>query len=301
MSGTDLEVTAPPSITALRRNQFSAEQVDLIRVTVAKDCNAAELALFLETCARHELDPFIKEVWAIKMTSSSGVQTVVSRDGLLKVANRCTGKGWAGQPGEFLGCQSGVVHEHDHFDTEYREREDGTIAAYVEHSPRNAEGKPTFGGAAMTGRGEMVGAWARVRRRGHDDVLFIAPREEYDKKAQVWKSHPHAMMAKVAEAMALRKAFSIAGVVGEGELDRVVNVSTGASGIEAATEEIVWPEDEELAKELQEAFRALGYRRAKVRALVNACTEAEDYRALLARLSNEADAGEDIPEAEVVG
>src|SRR2546423_973598 len=115
MSGsTDLTVHGSPSIASIRRTQFAPEQVDLIRATVAKDCNPAELALFLETCVRHELDPFIKEVWAIKIRQT--VQTVVSRDGLLKIANRFTGSSWAREPGEFLGCQSNVVHEHDHFD-----------------------------------------------------------------------------------------------------------------------------------------------------------------------------------------
>lgn len=301
MSGsTDLTVPSPPSIAVVRRDRFSPEQVDLIRATVAKDCNPAELALFLETCVRHELDPFIKEVWAIKIQGR--VQTVVSRDGLLKIANRCTGKGWANQPGEFLGCQSNVVHEHDHFDVLYETRPDGTIAVIVDHRPRTKEGQPSFGGRTGQGRGEMVGSWARVRRRGHDDVMFIAYRQEYDKSENVWKSHPHAMMVKVAEAMALRKAFSIAGVVGEGEVERSERTLTDAAH-EHQTDEIRWPEDEELAEALRQGFRALGYRRAKVRALVNACESHDDYAALRDRLSVEADmhaVEDDIPDAEVV-
>jgi hypothetical protein len=258
----------------------------------------------LETCARHQLDPFIKEVWAIRWKSGSATQTVVSKDGLVKIANRHTGKGWAGQSGEFLGVTSGVIHEHDFYDVERAEREDGTIRVIVQHKPRDAQGKPSFGGRDMKGRGEIVGSWGLARRRGHDDYFFECPRSEYDKNRNAWESNPHAMMSKVAEAVVLRKAFPIAGVLGEGEVDRSLNITSAGEAMEAATDEIAWPEDEQLSEELQTAFRALGYRRAKVRALVNACQEPDDYTALLARLNAEADraaGGEDIPEAEVVG
>lgn len=299
MSETDLAVVSP-SIAVARRGQFAPEQVELIRATVAKDLDTPELALFLETCVRHDLDPFIKEVWGYKIKGRA--ITVVSRDGLLKIANRCTGPRWAEKPGEFLGCMSGVVHADDHFDFHVEVREDGTERWAVDHRPRTAEDKPTFGGKDGTGRGEIVGSFARVRRRGHDDVLFVAHRHEYDKGDNVWRSHPHAMMQKVAEAMALRKAFSIAGVVGEGETERSQSVlSEPASGVQG-TEEFHWPEDPELRQALEDGFRALGYKRAKVRALVNGCETREDFEALLAKLHAEADTSEEpaITDAEVV-
>jgi phage recombination protein Bet len=292
----DLTVVSSPSITKMRRQAFNDEQIALIRATVAADCNPAELALFLETCARHELDPFIKEVWAIRWQSSKPVQTVVSKDGLLKVANRCTGKGWAGQPGEFLGVTAGAVHEHDLVDIERTPLEDGRIATLVTHKPRDEKGEPTLDNAK---RGALVGAWAVCRRRGHDDVFFYASRDEYDKKRNAWQTHPHAMMVKVADSIVLRKAFPISGVVGEGELDdRDRNTLTAPA--QEQTEDIRMPEDEELAGELTAAFKILGYRRAKVRALVNACGSTEDYRALLVKLHEEADREAAITEAEVV-
>lgn len=303
MSDPSTEVARRPSIATIARTAFDAEQVNLIRATVAADCNDAELALFLETCIRHDLDPFIKEVWAIRWKSSGPVQTVVSKDGLLKVANRCTGPGWANQPGEFLGVTAGALHEHDLYDVDRQPRPDGTLQVFVTHKPRTAEGKPTFGGSDMAGRGALVGAWAVCRRRGHDDVFFEASRKEYDKRRNAWETHPHAMMVKVAESIVLRKAFPIAGVVGEGELDRApVNVTATD---DASGPEIAWPQDEELAEKLRERFRGLGYRRAKVRALVNACDSEEAYFELLAKLTGEAaerasSESDDIPDAEVV-
>jgi hypothetical protein len=72
MSGTE--------ITKRARGDFDPQQVELIRRTIAKDCNDGELALFLETCARHDLDPIIKQIWTIKINGT--MQPVVSRDGL---------------------------------------------------------------------------------------------------------------------------------------------------------------------------------------------------------------------------
>lgn len=282
-------------ITRRARGDFDPAQVDLIRSTVAKGCNDGELALFLETCARHDLDPIIKQIWTIKINGS--MQPVVSRDGLLAIANRFTGANWDGVNGEFLGCASNVLHEHDEFSFSYRNRDDGTQEVVIDHSPRDAEGKPTHGGKDGELRGPIVAAWARVRRRGHDDVFYLAYREEYDKKQAVWKSHPHAMMVKVPEAMALRKAFSVSGVVGEGELPEEPRKATATAGEPVEAPQIEWPDDPELVEALSSAFRALGYTEAKVRLAVNG-RSADDLRDLLASLNREADAL--VADAEVV-
>lgn len=281
-------------ITKRARGDFDPAQVELIRKTVASGCNDGELALFLETCARHDLDPIIKQIWTIKINGR--MQPVVSRDGLLAIANRYTGAQWDNVNGEFLGCASNVLHEHDEFSFSYRTREDGTQEVMIEHSPRDADGKPTHGGKDGELRGPIVAAWARVRRRGHDDVFFLAYRDEYDKKQNVWKSHPHAMMVKVPETMALRKAFSVSGVVGEGELPEPAGNVSATAG-EPVEAKIEWPKDEQLAEGLRDAFRALGYTEAKVRLSVNGRSE-DELRLLLADLNREAD--EVVADAEVV-
>lgn len=283
-------------ITKRARGEFDPQQVELIRRTIAKDCNDGELALFLETCARHDLDPIIKQIWTIRINGT--MQPVVSRDGLLSIANRYTGPKWNGLNGEFLGCASNVIHEHDEFSFSYRTRDDGTQEVAIDHSPRDKEGKPSHGGKDGELRGPIVAAWARVRRRGHDDVFYLAYRDEYDKKQAVWKSHPHAMMVKTPETMALRKAFSVSGVVGETELpsSQPSNL-TEPTTVRVEPAVIEWPGDERLTAELRAAFMALGYTEAKVRLAVNGRSE-EELRALLADLNREADAP--IAEAEVV-
>lgn len=278
MTDPGTELIAQPggqqhSIAKRARGEFDHGQMELIRSTVAKDCNAAELAMFLELCARYELDPFSKQIWAMKIKGS--VVVVVSRDGLLALANRHTpSQGFSG-PGEFLGCESDVVREHDHF----RRFRDPALGTIVEHEYRDEQGKPT---ADADKRGRILGAWALVHRRGHFPTYFFGEWATYNTGQNVWKSHPEAMMQKVPEAMALRKAFSVSGVVGESEIQRQLLTETTSGGAE-----VEWPEDEEQAKQLRVRFEELGYRKAKIRTLVNGCAGSDDFAALLVKLDAE--------------
>lgn len=290
-SGTSVVVRGGDmSVTQRARALFDEQQVALIRDTVAKDCSPAELALFLETCARHELDPIIRQIWTIKIKGK--MVPVVARDGFLTIANRHTGKGWTGESGEFLGCQSNVVRGHDFFDFEQEERADGTMAFKVMHKPRDVEGNPSHGGADGSERGPIVGAWARVRRRGHDDQFFYALWDTYNKNENTWTTHPDAMIVKCAESTALRKAFSVSGVVGEGEVERSARPTlTEVSGEGSAGDGTIhWPEDEALAEQIKQGVEIVGWRRAKVRMRVNACSTEEEFKALIAEIHTEVNA-----------
>jgi phage recombination protein Bet len=294
---------ARQDITQPARNAFAPEQWALIKDTIAKDCNDAELALFLEVCASHQLNPLTKQIWVFKI---KGVMTpVVARDGFIAIADRHTGKSWENVTGQYRGLTSNYIREHDFFDFEQDEREDGTIRFRVIHKPRDEQGNPSHGGADGMKRGALAGAWCIVRRRGHNDAFFHAEFATYWKgdKDNAWKTHPQAMIQKVAEATALRKAFPISGVIGEGEYERATARATDVEAGGGA--EINWPEDEQLREDLTTAFRVLGYRRAKVRMRVNACTDEDAYRKLLAALNAEiaaqgSEPEEAIPDAEVV-
>lgn len=298
-------VAGGTDITRRMRGEYDPEQVDLIRATVAAECNNAELAIFLETCARHQLDPFIKEIWAIKIKNK--VQIFASRDGLLGIANRNTPEGRyrVSGNGQFLGCQSGVIREHDHFDFRLSEREDETEKWVVEHSPRGEDGKATHGGDDGSGRGKIVAGWARVRRKGHDDVFFMAYWKTYNQGRNAWGTHRDAMIQKCAESAALRKAFSISGIMGEGEMpgsERLTDVGESGAAV------VRWPEDEEMTEKLKTGFGVLNWRRAKIRMTLNAVGMEggdESYDTLLSRLHAEVDAQtaaeeENIQDADVV-
>jgi hypothetical protein len=254
---TDLVSPANGGIARRQRAHFDHGQVELIRNTVAKDCDAAELGMFLEVCARYELDPFSKQIWAMKIQNK--VQIVVSRDGLLALANRHTPFGdlKVSGGGEFLGCQSDVVREHDFF-AKTVDRE-GHI--HIEQRYRDEAGEPTHGGPNGDLRGSIIGSWALVRRRDHADTYFFAYWDEYEKTGEprhnVWKSHPTAMMQKVSETMALRKAFSVSGVVGESE-------APPPRDLAAVPADTDFGEDPEVEVRLKELFKLLEYPARKI-------------------------------------
>lgn len=194
------------AVSAVAR--MSPEQLKVVKDTVAKGASDAELAMFLELASRYQLDPFSKEIWCIKYGGASGPATIMTgRDGYLAIANR--------HPA-YRGMASDVVREGDTF---------ARKGVDVEHA---------YGAK----RGVLIGAYALVYRSDRDlPAFFFAPFAEYSAgKGGNWKTYPTAMIVKVAEAMALKRAFSISGLVTDEEVGgRVADAGQKAPAGEA------WP------------------------------------------------------------
>lgn len=263
------------------RYGFDAGQVKAIKQTVAKDCTDAELVMFLEVCARYELDPFAKQAYAAKMNGNNGgVSIIVSRDGLLAHAHRQQ---------DFINMDGDVVCANDEFAMEFSGGQ-----RQVSHKYDSSKD-----------RGPVVGAWAMVERREHGATYFYAPMSEYKRNSPIWSKHPSAMILKVAESMALRKAYSISGVVGEAEMDtsRATNLtSVPVMGSDLHPD---WGEDPELANSLRDAVnkaRQLQPDRwlpAKVNAMLHGATD-DQRKDLLKEIESEIAAHEEVVDAEVV-
>lgn len=252
------------------RYGFDPGQVKAIKQTVAKDCTDAELVMFLEVCARYQLDPFAKQAYAAKMNGQSGgVSIIVSRDGLLAHAHRQQ---------DFVNMDGDVVCANDEFGMEFAEGQ-----RQVHHKYDSSKD-----------RGAVVGGWAMVERAEHGTTYFYAPMSEYRRSSSIWGKHPSAMILKVAESMALRKAYSISGVVGEAEMDtsRATNLTTVPSAGNDLHPD--WGEDPELAAKLRDAVseaRGLwpeNWLPAKVNAMLHGATD-EQRTELLNEIQTEID------------
>jgi len=83
-------------------------------------------------------------------------------------------------------------------------------------------------GVTVNDQGKIINGWARVYHKDFNKPVYQeADFDEYDspERNPIWKTKPKTMIKKVAESMALRKAFNVSGVYAPEEMDNEIEVA----------------------------------------------------------------------------
>jgi len=179
---------------------WTPEQTQLISTTIAPGCSNDELRLFAYACQRTGLDPFSKQIYAIKRGGKMTIQAGI--DGLRSIAER------TGQldGSETLWCG-----------------DDGTWQDVWLSSKPPAAAKTTI--------------W---RKGAGHPFTGVARFADYNAGQGLWSKMGATMIAKCSEALALRKAFpaDLSGVYSTDEMDQAVEPVTVTSVASAGDDKV---------------------------------------------------------------
>lgn len=164
------------------QNHFNQKQIDILKNSICKGVSNEEFEIFLMACTKTQLDPFMKQIYAVKRKSKKPDGT------------------W----GETMTIQTGIDG--------YR-----LIAERTGHYAPGPE--PTY---VHDAQGNLVSATSYIKKQTRDGTWHIVSASAYvdeymqtftDKQTGqktptgLWQNMPRTMLAKCAESQALRKAF----------------------------------------------------------------------------------------------
>jgi phage recombination protein Bet len=185
----------------MKARDYTASQLKLVRETVAKDCNATEFDLFVEIARRVGLDPFRRQIYAIVTNKDKAdkrqMVTVTGIDGYRAIAARCA---------------------------DYRPDEDEPRITYDE-ALKNPDTNPLGIEKAevIVHKRDASGKWHPIKGVAYwDEFAPVQEVWDYDPQSNKrkptgkfalatgkdnWRKMARVMIAKCAEAQALRKGW----------------------------------------------------------------------------------------------
>ncbi len=272
---TDLARVEPAPSSALVTREYLNAKRDLVRSLYAPKTNDLEFEHFLEVCATRGLNPLAKQIYCVSRKQQVDGQWVevptiqTSIDGYRLIAQRTgeyrgqVGPHWCGADGQWV---------------EVWLASEPPAAARV-GVLREGFSEPLFGVARWS-------SYVQTTKSG-DPTKF-------------WKQMPDVMLAKVAESLALRKAFpeELSGLYTDDEMAQAGERSPSGETVWAAR----WRELQALAAqagvsedELKANLKSLGLSSAK------GLADEDAYDAAVRLITGEADpAGDEPVEGEVV-
>jgi len=186
---TTAMIHAPPAYIQEAQEHYGKAKLELLRDTIGKNLTVEQFGLFIEVARRSGLDPFARQIYAVSRGGQMTIQTGI--DGFRALAERT--KLYDGETGPFWCGADGVWRD-------VWLSKDRPHAAKIEVH-RKDFAKPIVGVALMS---------------------------EFDAGNSMWTKFPSVMLAKCAEAVALRRAFpqELSGIYSSEEMDQAENPAT---------------------------------------------------------------------------
>lgn len=189
------------------------QKLEEIRKLFAPKLSDMEFKFFVGLGKASRLNPFTREIWAVKYQENTPAQIFIGRDGYRKAAQ-------AHADYDFHQCDA--VYENDIFEVNNGE---------VRHS------------YTLVNRGQLVGAYCITKRHRSSRPMYVfAELKEYSTGKSLWNNQtgkPATMIKKVAESQCLRACFQdlLGGTYGEEEFNhqdeqRTLHIIQGDSQVD---------------------------------------------------------------------
>jgi phage recombination protein Bet len=153
------------------------EIVKQIKHIYGRNLTESEFHIFLQIGRATKLNPFLKEIWAVKY-GNTAAQIFIGRDGYRKSA------------------QSHLDYDYHQADAVYSNDKFEIVKGEISHN------------YSLSDRGNLLGAYCIVKRKSAEKSTYVfCDLKEYSTGKSLWTTKPATMIKKVAEAQALRMAF----------------------------------------------------------------------------------------------
>ena len=178
-------------------DHFTTDQVELIKRTICAESSDDELKLFLHVAKKSKLDPFAKQIHAVKRYTKNGpvMSIQVGIDGYRLIAHR-------------TGLCAGI-----------------SDATFTHKMDTNGKPLRVIDSATVIVKKVVAGTVCEFAATAYWDEYapyYFDKRQGIDALSAMWKQRPKGQLAKCAEALALRKAFpnELSGLYTEEEMQR---------------------------------------------------------------------------------
>ncbi len=183
---------------------FSNEQIDILKNSICKGVSNEEFQIFIMACNKTQLDPFMRQIYAVKRWDSKQNKNVMTIqtgiDGYRLIAER-------------TGCYAPDSEPTYNYDSEGRLT---SSTAYIKKQTKD-------------------GTWHTISASAYMDEYCQKTKD--GRPMGMWSNMPRTMLSKCAEAQALRKAFpaEMSGVYTKEEMQQAEDVTPKIS-LEQASE-----------------------------------------------------------------